>query len=116
MVEGSRKTSSSALEFDVLGQPWLMMGSTLAKISICLFFIRVLDARRWRILLGTMIFLMSIVNLTFSMTVNLQCRPLEKLWNPDADGACWNPRVQLNFGYFQGGETKGHSSFSGIDG
>ncbi|OIW27156.1 hypothetical protein CONLIGDRAFT_415583 [Coniochaeta ligniaria NRRL 30616] len=102
IVEGSMKTSSGALEFDVLGQPWLMMGATLSKISICLFFIRVLGARRWRMLLGTMIVLMAVVNLTFSMTVNLQCRPLEKLWNPQTDGACWDPSVQLNFGYFQG--------------
>lgn len=96
------KTSASALEFDVLGQPWLMMGATLSKISICLFFIRVLSARRWRMLLGSMIVLLAIVNLTFSMTVNLQCRPLEKLWNPQADGSCWDPSVLLNFGYFQG--------------
>lgn len=102
IVEGSMTTSSSALEFDVLGQPWLMMGATLSKISICLFFIRVLSARRWRILLSVMIFLMAIVNLTFSMTVNLQCRPLEKLWHPQLDGSCWDPSVQLNFGYFQG--------------
>ncbi|KAB5582398.1 hypothetical protein GE09DRAFT_1246058 [Coniochaeta sp. 2T2.1] len=102
IVEGSMKTSSGALEFDVLGQPWLMMGATLAKISICLFFIRLLSARRWRVLLGAMIVLMAIVNFTFSLTVNLQCRPLEKLWNPQTDGACWDPSVQLNFGYFQG--------------
>jgi len=102
IVEGSMKTSSSALEFDVLGQPWLMMGATLSKISICLFFIRVLSARRWRILLMSLIFLMAIINLIFSMTVNLQCRPLEKLWNPQTDGSCWDPSVQLNFGYFQG--------------
>ena len=104
IVEGSMKTSSSALEFNVLGQPWLMMGATLAKISICLFFIRLLGARRWRVLLGTMIVLMAIVNFTFSLTVNLQCRPLEKLWNPQSAGVCWDPSVQLNFGYFQGGK------------
>ena len=102
IVEGSTKTSASALEFDVLGQPWLMMGATLSKISICLFFIRLLSARRWRILLGIMIFSMALVNLTFSLTVNLQCRPLEKLWKPQTDGACWDASVQLNFGYFQG--------------
>lgn len=94
-------TSSSALQFDVLGQPWIMMAATLSKISICLYFTRLLG-RQWRILLGIMIFLMAIVNLTFSLTVNLQCRPLEKLWNPQSEGVCWDPSVQLNFGYFQG--------------
>lgn len=97
--------SSRALEFDILGQPLLMMGSTLSKISVCLFFMRLLgSARHWRILLGVMIFFMAVVNLTFSLTTNLQCRPLEKLWNPSTPGVCWDPSVQLNFGYFQGGE------------
>lgn len=62
------------------------------------------SARHWRILLGVMIFFMAVVNLTFSLTTNLQCRPLEKLWNPSTPGVCWDPSVQLNFGYFQGGE------------
>ncbi|KAL1877601.1 hypothetical protein VTK73DRAFT_8510 [Phialemonium thermophilum] len=104
VLESSMPDPARALEFDVLGQPWFMMGSTLAKISICLFFIRLLgSSRHWRIFLGAMIFFMAVVNLTFSLTVNLQCRPLEKFWNPDTEGECWDPSVQLDFGYFQGG-------------
>ncbi|KAK1772334.1 hypothetical protein QBC33DRAFT_5718 [Phialemonium atrogriseum] len=103
VLESSMPDSARALEFDVLGQPLFMMGSTLSKISICLFFIRLLgSARHWRIFLGVMIFLMAVVNLAFSLTTNLQCRPLEKLWNPATTGVCWDPSVQLNFGYFQG--------------
>lgn len=99
------RSSASALEFDFLGQPWFMMGATLAKISICLFFIRLVGSvKQWRILLSIQIFLMAIVNLAFSMTTNLQCRPLEKLWNINAEGTCWDPNVQLNIGYFQGGK------------
>jgi len=95
--------SARALEFDWLGQPWFMMGATLAKISICLFFIRLVGAvRQWRILLCAQIFLMAVVNLAFSLTTNLQCRPLEKLWKPEVLGNCWDPSVQLNIGYFQG--------------
>ena len=98
------KSSARALEFDYLGQPWFMMGATLAKISICLFFIRLVGGvKQWRILLGVMITLMAIVNFAFSLTTNLQCRPLEKLWNPTVDGHCWDPNMQLNIGYFQGG-------------
>lgn len=97
-------SSARALEFDFLGQPWFMMGATLAKISICLFFIRLVGGvKQWRILLGVMITLMAIVNFAFSLTTNLQCRPLEKLWNPTVDGQCWDPNLQLDIGYFQGG-------------
>lgn len=96
--------NSRALEFDWLGQPWFMMGATLAKISVCLFFIRLVGAvKQWRILLSVQIFLMAALNLAFSMTTNLQCRPLGKLWDPSIPGECWDPSVQLNIGYFQGG-------------
>ncbi|KAK3387507.1 hypothetical protein B0H63DRAFT_521558 [Podospora didyma] len=103
IIESTTPDPSRAVEFDVLGQPWYLMSVTLSKISICLLFISLLGrARQWRILLGVLIFLMAAVNLSFSMTVNLQCRPLEKLWNPSVLGECWDPSVQLNFGFFQG--------------
>ncbi|KAK3986634.1 hypothetical protein QBC44DRAFT_402039 [Cladorrhinum sp. PSN332] len=103
VIEATSSDPARALEFDILGQPWYLMSVTLSKISICLFFMKLLGrARQWRILLGVLIFFMAVVNLTFSLTVNLQCRPLEKLWNPEVEGSCWNPSVQRDFGYFQG--------------
>lgn len=100
-------TGARALQFDYLGQPWVNMGATLAKITICLFFIRLVGrVARWRILLSSQIVLMALINLAFSMTANLQCRPLEKLWNTDVIGVCWDPKVQMNIGYVQGGELK----------
>lgn len=98
-------SSAQALEFDYLGQPWFMMGATLAKISICLFFLRLVGTtRQWRVLLCVQIFLMAVVNLAFAMTTNLQCMPLKKLWKPAVPGSCWDPRVQKNIGYTQGSE------------
>lgn len=106
IIESTASDPARALEFDVLGQPWYLMSVTLSKISICLFLMGLLGrARQWRILLGVLIVLMAAVNLAFSLTVNLQCRPLEKVWKPQVEGSCWDPRVQLNFGYFQGGPS-----------
>ncbi|KAK0626345.1 hypothetical protein B0T14DRAFT_492690 [Immersiella caudata] len=103
IVESTTSDPSRALEFDVLGQPWYLMSATLSKISICLLFISLLGRdRQWKILLGFLIFLMAGVNFSFSLAMNLQCRPLEKLWRPNVAGDCWDPSVQLNFGYFQG--------------
>ncbi|GAB1313488.1 hypothetical protein MFIFM68171_03698 [Madurella fahalii] len=103
IIESTASDPARALEFDVLGQPWYLMSVTLSKISICLLFMSLLGrARQWRILLGVLIVLMAAVNLAFSLTVNLQCRPLEKVWKPLVEGSCWDPSVQLNFGYFQG--------------
>ncbi|KAK4458515.1 hypothetical protein QBC42DRAFT_314328 [Cladorrhinum samala] len=103
VIEATSSDPSRALEFSILGQPWYLMSVTLSKISICLFFMKLLGrARQWRILLSVLIVFMAAVNFAFSLTVNLQCRPLEKLWNPSVDGGCWNPSVQRDFGYFQG--------------
>ncbi|KAL1896591.1 hypothetical protein Sste5346_004625 [Sporothrix stenoceras] len=104
VIEGSSMVDSAhALEFDWLGQPWFMMGTTFAKISIYLFFLRLVgSAKQWRILLSSQILLMAVLNFAFSLTTNLQCRPLDKLWDPAVVGVCWDPSVQQNIGYFQG--------------
>src|SRR3569833_2442119 len=88
----SMSDSAHGLEFDFLGQPWFMMGSTMAKISICLFFIRLVGAvKQWRILLSCQFFFMAVINLAFSLTTNLQCHPLVKLWNPSVPGRGGGP-------------------------
>lgn len=94
----------SALQFDYLAQPWLNMGSTLGKVSICLFVRRlVARVRVWRIALAVQIILLLLVNLAYTFTTLLQCRPLEKLWKPEIAGSCWSISIQQNIGYFQGG-------------
>ncbi|KAI1125735.1 hypothetical protein F5Y10DRAFT_225261 [Nemania abortiva] len=93
----------SALQFDYLAQPWLNMGSTLSKVSICLFVRRlVARVRVWRIALAVQIILLLLVNLAYTFTTLLQCRPLEKLWKPDIAGRCWSLSIQQDIGYFQG--------------
>ncbi|KAK0674406.1 hypothetical protein QBC41DRAFT_377791 [Cercophora samala] len=105
LVESTTPSPVRALEYDVLGQPWYLMSVTFSKMAICLFYMRMLagKGRQWRYLLGGLIFLMAVVNLAFALTVNLQCRPLEKIWRGgEVEGSCWDPKVQRDFGYFQG--------------
>lgn len=105
ILEGTGMATSSmqALEYDVLGQPWFFLGATLAKVSICLFFIRITGGvKLWRVLLMALVVMLVVVNFAFALTSNLQCRPLEKLWNMNANGECWDPSVQLGLGYFRG--------------
>lgn len=92
------------MQFFVIGQPWYLISATLSKVSICLFFMSLLRrARQWRILLAGLIVIMAIINLAFALAVYLQCRPLEKVWNPSVAGGCSDPSIQMNFGYAQGG-------------
>jgi len=100
----------SALQFDYLAQPWLNMGSTLSKVSICLFVRRlVARVKVWRIVLAGQIVLLLLVNLAYTFTTLLQCRPLEKLWKPLIPGQCWSLGIQQNIGYFQGGMSSSPS-------
>ncbi|KAI0555871.1 hypothetical protein F4679DRAFT_8661 [Xylaria curta] len=93
----------SALQFDYLAQPWLNMGSTLSKVSMCLFARRlVARARVWRVVLSMEIILLLLVNLAYTFTTLLQCRPLEKLWKPEITGRCWDLSIQQDIGYSQG--------------
>jgi hypothetical protein len=101
MVEGSMTTSSSALQFHVLGQPWMTLAANSSNISICLYLSSFLG-RQWVNPTRVWIFIMAVVWFSFTMTVAFQCRPLQKLWNPEMDGLCWDSDVERNFGYFQG--------------
>ncbi|VBB77267.1 Putative protein of unknown function [Podospora comata] len=81
------------------------MSVTFSKIAICLVYMRVLSRKgsQWRFLLGGLVFVMAVVNFAFALTVNLQCRPLEKIWRGgEVEGSCWDVGVQRDFGFFQG--------------
>ncbi|KAH8198527.1 hypothetical protein TruAng_007306 [Truncatella angustata] len=79
------------------------MGSTLSKVSICLYFLRLVSRiRAWKIVLGTQIVSLLFINFVYCLTTLLQCRPLEKLWNTSIAGNCWSINIQQGFGYFQG--------------
>lgn len=82
------------------------MSITLSKISMCLFLIGVLArARQWRVLLGVLVVMLAAINLAFALAGSLQCRPLEKIWDPAVAGDCWDPSLGVNLGYAQGGSS-----------
>ncbi|KAI0432303.1 hypothetical protein F5Y09DRAFT_339807 [Xylaria sp. FL1042] len=99
----SQASSQTALQFDYLAQPWLNMSSALSKTSIYLFIQRLVTRiRTWRIVLAVQITFLLLINLAYTFTTLLQCRPLEKLWKPEISGYCWSLGIQQGIGYFQG--------------
>ncbi|KAI1287756.1 hypothetical protein F5Y03DRAFT_405354 [Xylaria venustula] len=99
----SQDNLQTALEFDYLAQPWLNMSSALSKTSIYLFIQRLVSRYRgWRIVLAVQITFLLLINLAYTFTALLQCRPLEKLWEPDISGYCWSLGIQHSIDYFQG--------------
>lgn len=104
ILEGSPQTPAPALQYHIIGQPWHLLSSTLSKVSICLFFAAILRrARHWRIILIGLVTIVVLVNLAYALAFYLQCRPLERVWNPEVTGTCTEPSVQANFSYAQGG-------------
>lgn len=82
------------------------MGSCLAKVSICLFLLRLLgDAvakkRKW--FLYILILVLFLYNILDIITLLIQCRPTTRIWNRQIAGSCWNPKIQDDFAYMQGG-------------
>lgn len=112
-LEGSdaERGAQAALQFDYLARPWLGMASALAKVSICLLIRRLVarnsngNVRVWRVVLAAQIILLLLVNLAYTFTALLRCRPLEKLWKPEVPGSCWGLGIQQSIGYFQGGRS-----------
>ena len=39
-----------------------------------------------------------------ALFVWIQCRPIEKAWNPFLDGTCWHPSVLVNYDIFSAGK------------
>ena len=36
----------------------------------------------------------------------IQCTPIDKMWYPDKDGACWDPEIVPNYNLFSGGTSR----------
>jgi MFS family permease len=104
ILETSTPFGPRALQFDILGQPWFVMGAALARISIGLFFARMLGstAPTWRIVLYVVVALLAIIDLVFSLLLEVQCMPLQRLWDPRVKGTCWSQSARMDLDYVQG--------------
>ncbi|KAK4101967.1 hypothetical protein N658DRAFT_470418 [Parathielavia hyrcaniae] len=106
ILESSASDPKRALQFNVIGQPWPLLSATLSKISICLFFMGLWRrARRWRLLMAGLMVAMAAISIVSVPVLFLQCRPLEKAWNPAVAGHCAGSSTQVNFGYAHGGRS-----------
>lgn len=82
------------------------MALTFCKVSVCICFLRIMEGVRAlssRLFLYTVTILVLIVNTAVIITMFIQCQPTAKNWNPKIPGKCWNPVVQKDMVYLQGG-------------
>ena len=64
--------------------------------------------KAYEIFLWALIVTLFLVNLLLAILTFSQCTPVTYLWDqldPEAGykGSCWDPSIQRNYGYFQGG-------------
>lgn len=95
----------ATLQVDYLTQPWLIMSTAAAKISITIMLLRVAaDLKAWRIMFMIQAAVIFIFSTMACFVVALQCRPMQKLWRPEVEGVCLSPHVQHELEHVQGGE------------
>lgn len=101
-----------AVQWIWLSTPFSTMSACWGKISISLLILRMINRKvAYTIFLWTLIFLLFIINVLLTIVTFAQCKPASWLWdqlNPSLagyHGSCWNPNIQKNYGYFQGGKT-----------
>jgi hypothetical protein len=102
----------NAVKWIWLSVPFSTMSACFGKVSIALLLIRILDNRNkgYIYFLWVMIVLLILINIILSVVTFAQCKPVTYLWdqlNPMATykGRCWDPSIQKNYGYFQGGKS-----------
>lgn len=88
------------------------MSACFGKISIALLLMRIMNRNKpYEIFLWGLIVILFVVNLLLTILTFSQCTPVTYLWdqlNPEVayKGSCWDPHIQKNYGYFQGGSLK----------
>lgn len=81
----------------------LLCITALAKISICLFALRIVVTKRLTYFLYAVIVLLVVVNGTTIFVFIFECKPVKYLWDPYVKGNCVPLKKLLPVGYLQGG-------------
>ena len=72
------------------GEPTNLVAVYLVRLSICLFFIRLIPPKKiylWAI--WVTIALLTVSAVFIAVYFLFECRPVEKIWNPHAPGKCF---------------------------
>ena len=93
----------SIRKYTDLAELFLIVITCLTKVSIILFLMRIPNSQRLKYFLWILIFGLVVVNSTCAIVYILQCRPMNALWDPTAEGHCWSIKVYMIWGYVQGG-------------
>jgi hypothetical protein len=72
-----------------------LFSSTISRVSLCLFIMRIVDRiLMYRIFLWTIIVITSLSNLASIIWLLGECQPITLLWDRNAKGQCWDIAVE----------------------
>lgn len=98
---------------------WAFLSPMAGRIGFCitLLFLTGTDPRIKKWPIWMFIFLQLVVNIVAIIVFYCQCgTKLDLLWLTTSvevfESNCWDPRIQTDYGYFQGGESKGQAPCS----
>ena len=92
---------SETLKWSIIAQILNVIGIGLAKISVALCILRIIDRARTglAIFLHAVIAFVSASHLSQVILFFVQCRPMAAIWNPHIHGTCFSPHVTYLAGY-----------------
>ncbi|RJE21361.1 hypothetical protein PHISCL_06293 [Aspergillus sclerotialis] len=91
-----------ALKINFIVRVPVYLSYASVKASIGAFILRIIRTRRrWQeLVIWTTVIVTALVNIVACIMLFLQCTPVEVVWNPWGPGACWDKRIQTEFGIF----------------
>lgn len=101
----SQEQRMHAIRYEYLAASWAVIAPAFGRISFAVFllvFLGLLTTVR-RIVLWTLIVLQVVANVLAIIVMYAQCSPVSRIWDPTKPGSCWNPKIQSDIGFFQGG-------------
>lgn len=89
------------LKWSTIAQIWNVTGIGLAKISVCLCVLRIIDRTRHAlaIFLWIVVAFVSASHLSQVVLFIVQCRPMAAIWNPHIHGKCFSSHITYLAGY-----------------
>ena len=87
-----------------LGEFFSLISIPVSKTSFAVTLLRI-AAKRWhKWVIWFIILSMNLAVWLCAILLLAQCNPIEKNWDTDAAGTCWDPKIQDAFSVFAGGE------------
>ncbi|CAG8979938.1 hypothetical protein HYALB_00013361 [Hymenoscyphus albidus] len=101
------KQASQTIKWMYLCEVFCIMCPGFARISFGLLILSILPPTAWRRrFVWTVIMTQFVVDIGTIIISYAQCRPVNRYWNLEVQGTCWEPVVQQYTGFFQGCECR----------